>query len=299
MSDQINAYKPGATPDFSQLEVRRVDYETTKKLCLERHYSHKWNTAFGKANYGVYKDGRLLGVASYGYPMNPKSWPSLTTIPPEQCLELNRLWIDDELGANTETWLLGKSFRMLKEDGFRLIQSFADGRLGVGTIYQAANFSYHGYHDTLFHRHGETGVVYHDVTFNNTENVAPMLLRNEFFVQGQLTTFNVRTFRYLYPLDRHARKTIIPAAQPYPKLRTGEMTVPDYRPPVGQMARCYVLAEITDDPRKRAFREYLATNYPGEYEAHITAQRENTVTKRLAAEALLAPALWTFDDIEA
>lgn len=272
------------SPDFSRLTVARVDKATAKRICVENHYSKKWNNGlFGAENYGVYLDDELLGVAVYGYSMNPASWARVTATAPEKCLELNRLWIDDRLGANTETWLLGRTFRLLKADGYELIQSFADGRLGVGTIYQAANFTYHGHHDSTFHRDTATGEVFHAAPFSNTATARPMLERNALFPAGRLETFKVRTYRYLYPLTRHARRSIHLPAKDYPKERTGELVVPDYRPPASQIARSALIAEALGDPREAELREYLATLTPTPEEA-LEAQRANRWIRALRGE---------------
>src|SRR5690625_3299300 len=95
---------------FENLTVQLVGKEDTRKMMVENHYAKKWNTAFGVVNVGVYSGDGLLGAASCGHPMNPSSWGSITSLSPEHCLELNRLWIDDELGRNTETWLMARSW---------------------------------------------------------------------------------------------------------------------------------------------------------------------------------------------
>lgn len=277
----MSAYE--SSTDFSTLRVDRVEKAVAKEMCVKNHYSHKWNTPFGAANYGVYRDDELLGVAVYGHPMNPKSWGSITTTPADQCLELNRLWIDDVLGMNTETWLMGQSFKKLREDGYSLVQSFADGRLGVGTIYQAANFTYHGYHETTFHRDTTTGETYHDTQFSNTANATGMLFRNYGHVEGRFESFKVRTYRYLLPLNKTARRSILLPSKPYPKERAGELRIDDYTPPPMQLARCVALAEAMGDPREAAFRAYLPTITDRDPDALIAAQRENRWVRALAA----------------
>src|SRR5699024_5489320 len=107
-----------------------------------------------------YNKRTLMGVAAYGHPMNPKSWPSITSSPPDSCLELNRLFLHDRMERNAETWFMARAHDLLRRDGIELIQSFADGRLGNGTIYKAANFTYHGHTETRFFRHNETGHFY-------------------------------------------------------------------------------------------------------------------------------------------
>lgn len=270
-------------PDFSRLSVEPIPKAAAKAMMIEHHYAHTWNNGlFGVVNHGVVQDGAVLGAAVYGYPMNPSSWLAVTSSAPEACLELNRLWIDDALGGNTETWLMGQSFRQLRADGYALVQSFADGRLGVGTIYQAANFTYHGFRATRFHRDTETGITYHGTPFSNTAKARPMLDRNYGFVRGVLETFQVRTYRYLYPLSKTARRAVKLEPQAYPKERAGELAEPSYLPPVGQVARCVAVAEVLGDPRVEEFRAYLGTLTP-DVEAAVAVQRENRWVVRLAA----------------
>lgn len=272
-----------ASPDFSTLSIREVSKPVAREMIVNNHYSHKWNTLFGVVNYGIFKGDELLGVAAYGHPMNPTSWAAVAELPAGHCLELNRLWIDDALGANTETWFMGQTFKHLRASGYELVQSFADGRLGVGTIYQAANFTYHGYHTTAFHRDTKTGTVYHGTPFSNTAKAASMVRCNALFPAGCVETFQTRTYRYLYPLNKKARRAVKLPSHPYPKERTGEMVIKDYRPPVGQVARATALAEVMGDPNADALRDYLGT-LTDDPLMHLATQRENRWVRKIAEQ---------------
>lgn len=177
-------------------------------------------------------------MAAYGNPMNTKSYKSVANVNREQFIELNRLWADDRLGKNTETWLMAESHRRLRDHGITLIQSFADGRLGVGTIYQAAGFGYYGKSLTLFHKNRITGELLHDAPFSNTATQG-IYVRNAMHARGELDTFTVNTYRYLMPLTKAARRRIILKPQPYPKERLGATELADYTPPIGQVVRGY------------------------------------------------------------
>ena len=194
--------------DVSTLRVSPVRKDTAYYMAVTHHYSKKWGHAFGTHNYGIYDGDDLLGVAVYGNPMNTKAWPSITKTAPQKCIELNRLWVSDQLGPNTETWFLARTFRLLRSAGVELVQSFADGRLGTGVTYQAANFTYHGESRTLFFRHAFTDEVYHGMPFTNAGEPGTMLPRNVLYVRGLLTPFYVPTYRYLYPLTKAARKAV-------------------------------------------------------------------------------------------
>ena len=144
------------TKNLGTLIIKPVDKKLAKEMIIKNHYSHKWNDgSFGKYNFGIFKHedtNKCLGVASYGLMKNPNEKIFTHPNPNAWMCELNRLWIDDCLGKNAETLLIGASLRLLKKLDTNLVavQSFADGRLGCGTIYKAANFQYYGYHYTKF-----------------------------------------------------------------------------------------------------------------------------------------------------
>ena len=244
---------------LSRYEFCEVPKDEAKELIVREHYSHNWGAAFGVYNYGVRLGGELLGVASYGNLMNPQSFNSVADLNPEQVTELNRLWIDDRLGKNAETWLMAEAHkRLLKDTPVRLVQSFSDGRIGVGTIYQAANFGYYGYSTTMFHRNLTDGQSYHDTPFSNTAR-AGIYLRNAMHARGELETFTVNTYRYLKPLTKAARRRIKLKEKPYPKQREGAKQHPDYVPPIGQVARGCAMAIIDDAPEVDDLLPYIHT----------------------------------------
>src|SRR5699024_486177 len=137
-SDHMTAETRESISRYTFCEVPQSE---ARALCLERHYSRIWHHAFGAYNYGMTdSDGKLIGVAVYGHMKNPASTASIADVRRGELVELNRLWIDDSAGRNAETQLMAYAHRELRRNTpVRIIQSFADGRLGVGTIYQAAS----------------------------------------------------------------------------------------------------------------------------------------------------------------
>lgn len=86
---------------------------------------------------------RLSG--EFGYPDLPTKW---------QVLSLARLWLHDNLPRNSETCVIGKSFKLVQRrwldvhpprfinEPYHILKiiSYADTRFFEGTIYRAANF---------------------------------------------------------------------------------------------------------------------------------------------------------------
>jgi len=181
-----------------------VDKKTTRKMIEENHYSKSWYHMMGKINVGVFKDDRLLGVASYGSMKVAKSFRSICKdIQQHEIVELNRLWIDDELKKNAESLLISRSIKLIKKyyPEIRIIQSFADGRLGCGTIYQASNFKYYGFHETEFFEDKESGRCFHEMVFH-TSSRPLVITRNLEMMHDRFKKFKTRTYRYLYLIDR-------------------------------------------------------------------------------------------------
>lgn len=87
-------------------------------------------------NFGIFhadEPDRCLGVAVYGYMKTPSAKTFTRPKPDAWVCELNRMWIDDELGHNAESILIAASVKLLHrlDPTCGAVQSFADGRIGV------------------------------------------------------------------------------------------------------------------------------------------------------------------------
>lgn len=187
------------TKNNGELVIKEIDYLTAKEMIINNHYSKKWNTSFGVINIGIFKDDVLLGCASFGNLMNPNSYSKICDNK-NQIIELNRLWIHDDLKKNAESILISSSINIIKKcyPDIKFIQSFADGRLGCGTIYKASNFDYYGYSESLFFENIETGETFHKVPLENTKRPLGFLNKNRLYLDHKLKAFKTKTYRYIY-----------------------------------------------------------------------------------------------------
>lgn len=190
------------TEHMGTLYFKECTKEEARDMIICGHYSHKFQGYFGKINVGVYTQGRLVGVASYGGLMNPKSYKNFGDFKDGEVIELNRLWIDDELGMNTESMIMSASWSIMRHSypEVKVVQSFADGRLGAGTIYKASNFKYYGCESTLFFQDKVTGVISHKVGIENTKSPVSFMKLNKLYCEGRLQQFRVNTYRFIFPL---------------------------------------------------------------------------------------------------
>lgn len=139
--------------DLSGLEVALIDRDTARAFVELHHYERSYPA--GRFRLGLLDRGTLVGVAVFSQPVNNLSTACLPGDPLER-VELGRFVLLDRVGANAETWLLGRCFEELRRQGLSGVVSFSDpvprrttrGDLvmpgHVGTIYQAHNAVYLG-----------------------------------------------------------------------------------------------------------------------------------------------------------
>lgn len=268
---------------MQEMSIAPITRDVAREMIVNNHYSKTWHgPTFGRYSLGCFDStGTLQGVAAYGYLMNPQSYTRLADINDvSEIVELNRLWLSDEMGHNSESKFLGLTFKWLREHTpVQVIQSFADGRLGVGTIYKATNFGYYGYSKTQFYRHKESGVTYHNVAFDNTKTAGPFVDRNVEWCEGVLEPFKVKSYRYMLGLNRRARKAIKLPPLPYPEYERGEIpNDPGFERGVNVLVRASLVAEIMGrDDSAQTIRAYVEDRFPA---AAIEQARDKAETNK-------------------
>lgn len=240
------------TSSLGVLIIKQVEKSLAREMIVKNHYSHKWNDGgFGVFNFGIFRasdPGHCLGVAVYGYMKNPKAMIFTHPNPNAWMCELNRMWVSDELGHNAESILIASSIKLLKKLAPECVavQSFADGRLGCGTIYKAANFQYYGYHLTKFLYNRRSGEITHQQIFTTTTSPSGFLRANVGMLLGDFDVYEVKTYRYIYPLDKNFR--FIKPQQPYPPYDKGMKLTEWKRDRNKMIERCIgILSKMTND----------------------------------------------------
>lgn len=197
--------------------VREMDRDRANRIIIKNHYSGKiYSGTF--IHLGLFIDKKLLGVIQLGYAMNPASAGSVVdTTKMDEYLELNRMWMDDVAGRNTESRALSYAVKFIrgKFRKIKWIQSFADERCGMfGIVYQASNFRYYGEHTNIFWE--LDGVMYHNVIMTNgsdqSANARRLRQRKADAIKHEL-----RQFRYIYFIDQRYIKKCLLKEKPYPK----------------------------------------------------------------------------------
>jgi hypothetical protein len=102
----------------------------------------------GQYCFGLYIESELQGAVVYSPLSVPNSATSAFGLPrgnyPE-FVEMSRLVLNPNLnGGNFGSYLIARSLKELKRLGIKSVISYADSSRHVGSVYQAANFTYHG-----------------------------------------------------------------------------------------------------------------------------------------------------------
>lgn len=125
------------------LVITTLDSRTAARLVVAKHYLHR-RPPISHA-FGLYLHGELLGAVTYGTPASRHLQMGACPSDPGKVIELNRLWLDDALPANSESWFVSRTLHMLPP---RIVVSYADPVWGhFGYIYRALNFRYAGWTD--------------------------------------------------------------------------------------------------------------------------------------------------------
>ncbi len=206
----------------NDLVLKKIEKKRCNQIIIDNHYSHKTATDAHTLLYlGIFYKNEIVGAMQYGYAMNPKSCANIvedTKI--DEYYELNRLWIADGVPIkNVESQIIGMSFKLIKKINPKIkwIQSFADGRVGVGTIYQATNFIYCGSHKTKFVELNN-GEVHHEGKFRNLQKS----FGRKFHGLDKDKKFKHKIYdqyRYIYFIKKDERKKLLLKPESYPKLK--------------------------------------------------------------------------------
>lgn len=135
------------------ISVKVIPSNIARPFVKAHHYSGKVVNN-SKLHFGVFLDGKLHGVMSFGPPMDKSKVLGLVVdsngepAPWNDMLELNRMAFDDILPKNSESRAISVALRLIRKyaPNIKWILSFADGmQCGDGTIYRASGFKLTGF----------------------------------------------------------------------------------------------------------------------------------------------------------
>ena len=187
-------------------------------------------------HFGVFLDGQLHGVMSYGPSLNKKViLPLVAGTGWNEYLELNRMAFDSYLPRNSESRAISMSIRLLKKYApqIKWIVSFADAcSCGDGAIYRASNFILTGIKENEALCLLPDGSKIHKLTLESQPTMPRPELggRSLFDITGGKFSFKPYLeaagatllpgfqLRYIYFIDKSKRKDLTVPEIPFSKI---------------------------------------------------------------------------------
>lgn len=211
-----------------ELSIKPIEKSVADQIVKRYHYSGKV-VQNSSLNFGVVYQGKLYGAMQFGSPtVKEKMLPLVKDSGWNDMLELNRMAFSDVLPRNSESRAISLAFKWMRKNAphIKWVISFADGTQCVhGTIYQASNFvlSQIKKNTTLYLL--PNGKVVHQISLrpdNNPEmRLAGISNVKEFLDKCYpgYKKLNGYMYRYIYFLDKKARKNYTGEIVPYSRIK--------------------------------------------------------------------------------
>lgn len=209
---------------IGKMSVSIISVADAKKMVVENHYMH---TAPQDARiaYGVFMDGKCYGCMIFGHaPTTGRKLNKFcSNIQKTQYIELQRTWVSDKLGHNTESWMMAQAMKSLKKAGIWIVLTHSGGcKDDVGFIFQASGWLYFGgepCNDFFLTKTKEYKNIVSAVRFGRVPKdvlkKGNQLIGEYLFGEGCI--INARRHLYLYPINKNIRRRLEKISLPYPK----------------------------------------------------------------------------------
>ena len=210
---------------LNEFYIKEIDRNLANDIIVKNHYSKKFYNAT-YIHLGLFVNEEIKGVLQYGYAMNPASCGSVVEgTQKDEYLELNRMWIADNVGEYPESRAISYSLKYIrrKYPKIKWIQSFADERCGgFGIVYQACSFDYYGEHKSDFWE--LEGQVYHNIQMTVSKDSKRYAGEAKYLQENKdkAIKMTLKQFRYIKFLDQREKKKCLLKEQPYPKHYSNE-----------------------------------------------------------------------------
>jgi hypothetical protein len=213
-----------SNPFLAECRVSPISLKDARKITVAKHYMGTWPQG-AKVAFGLFKKSKCVGVMVAGYAPTTErkvaKW--CRKIQKSQYIELQRTWISDEMGHNTESWMMARVMRLFKKSGVWLVMTHSGGcKDDVGFIFQASGWLYFGADPCNDFYETERGEYKNLVSAMRFGRVSKDILKRgqqaigeHLFGAGKIV--NARRHLYIYPINRGLRQRLKKQTLPFPK----------------------------------------------------------------------------------
>lgn len=213
------------TKSYHNLIVKPISRGDAKALVIRHHYMKTFPNG-SKLYIGIFdkSNNRVVGVAVFGYAASTVSKVEklVKGVSKSHFIEMQRLWISDLYGHNSESFVLAQIIKLLKENtGMKVIFTHAGGcKNDCGIVYQASGWLYFGKQDCkdfYLTKSGEYKNIASAMRFGRVDakGKTPQKIGEELFGEGEIV--DSARYSYLYPIDKGIRRRLTKSSKPFPK----------------------------------------------------------------------------------
>ena len=208
---------------FEDISFVYCDRATAKRLCETKHYMKTYPQG-AKVNVALMDAGRVVGICVFGYSSqtDKKVTKLAYGLDKNNYLEMQRLWISDDYGHNTESFVMARVLKKLQRDyDLQLVVTHAGGcKDDCGIVYQASGWLYFGAQpskDFYLTEAGEYKNIIAPMRFGRVDakGKTPQQVGEELFGPGEIV--DAHRYFYAYPLNKGMRRRLTKLQQPFPK----------------------------------------------------------------------------------
>lgn len=200
--------------------IKPISSQNAAALVKRVHYSGKV-VPNSQLHFGVFLNDRLEGVLSFGASMDKRKTVALVSGTKfHDFLELNRMAFTDRLPKNSESRAISICLKIIKKNypNIEWVISYADGtQCGDGTIYRASGFVLTGIKKNTTILKMPNGQIIARKTLDNTISKTGEYLSSIAKKNGAKPLDGYQ-LRYIYFLNKDARKRLTVAEIPYKKI---------------------------------------------------------------------------------
>jgi len=204
---------------LQQLWVTPIPIRMAKTMINRHHYLHSLPGGTQLA-FGVFSGKRLMGALTIGCGPS-QAYRLVEGAAADDCATLTRLWLADELPANSESKVIGIVVRNLRRHtSLKFLVSYADPAKGhLGTIYQATGWLYTGLCQAMPLYDLGDGKAYHSRSLSHAYGTHSVRYFEQHGVDVKRVAQSPK-HRYLCFLDRSWQHRLLVPNLPYPKKET-------------------------------------------------------------------------------
>jgi hypothetical protein len=206
------------------IKVGNISLKDARIITVSKHYMKTWPQGASLA-YGLFYEGKCHGVMVLGYaPTTEKKVKKhCRKIEKNQYIELQRTWISDAMGHNTESWMMSRVMQKLKERGVWIVLTHSGGcKDDVGFIFQASGWLYFGFDKCNDFYETEAGEYKNVISAMRFGRVPKDIMKKGKqsigeYLFGKGRVVEARRHLYLYPIKKGVRRRLRKLALPNPK----------------------------------------------------------------------------------